>query len=249
MFNSNSQQRSGFMVAVLLVFAASTLAQADIIARYHQEPFPAIRGASTDEAMFTDSGNIARGPGIMNVGDRSSHSDGNISVQNRLSGGAPVVTNDLESAISDENYVTFTVNPLVGNGEWIQLDTLEVDLRIRHHTTTGSTDHPMFIVDFVLMSCLDGFAYGDPALAAIQLETNTSAGNETTWSVDLSARQLIEETEFRIYFYDNIDKDLEDESFRTLFQATTLTGTLVPEPTTLALLGLAGLLLLKRRRV
>ena len=136
--------------------------------------------------------------------------------------GAGTTPSDQATAISGNDYFTFTLTPVSA----VNLATLNFDIAVSG-TVTGSY--------FVQA------AIGAGSFANVGSTLSTSSSTFTTQSVSLSATQFQNLTlpvTFRIYIYDNKNGSMSD-----LLDNVTVDGLAVPEPSTWAMMGLgAGLL-------
>ena len=154
---------------------------------------------------------------------------------------APGESNDDFDTLNSNNNVPFTFVYTLGSGEQITGATLELGLRATDSLVTNDwlvlPENDIWYTDLSNRSTQDVYTFSDLGWLPI-----ASTGT-TVRSVDLSnivgddQLSLVQDEEFTAYVTDD-----------TAVDYAKLTITVVPEPATLAVLGLGGLLLLNRRR-
>jgi hypothetical protein len=163
-------------------------------------------------------------------------------------GGYNNTTLTLDQVLSDATYFSFTLTP--NAGQTITVDSLSFDCMLGTSTATANRE-------FFLLSNETGYADTDVLLAGgsqptiggytfttPQIPLNNSTTGDTTYSVDLSGNSafanLTSPVTFRIYI--GTDTVSQNVGFTQL--AVDGVASPVPEPSTVALLGLGGLLFL-----
>ena len=146
----------------------------------------------------------------------------------------------LAEAIANEAYATFTVTNTTATA--YDLTNLTFDIFFDPYDTVTTTS--VFV-----MTDLSGFTDGDE-LGGVTYAPGAGPGpsdTPDTITVDFSSLGNLSagaSFESRLYFVD--DADTADKIFRV--DNVTVNGDVVPEPGSLALLGLGGLCVLRRRR-
>lgn len=145
------------------------------------------------------------------------------------------VPTTLADAFAADDYITFTVTPDAGNS--IEFTTLDFDIRV-NAVANGINEYAVF-------SSVDGFASTADAFetGAITVAAATTAVSQ----IDLSGLgPVTSATEFRIYVYGS--SVTGNSNTGSDYDNIVLQGTVVPEPSSAALLGLGGLAFILRRR-
>jgi len=138
---------------------------------------------------------------------------------------------DLATVIADGQYLSFSVT--TGANE--EITTLTFDYAINVLARSSNT--------VALMSSVDGFVDGN------EVATFTNGTQDSTASVSFDVSAYSNEVgpvEFRLYLYGK--EPSANAASGTYLSNLTLNGTVVPEPTSAALLGLSGLALITRRK-
>ncbi|WP_435892612.1 PEP-CTERM sorting domain-containing protein [Oceaniferula spumae] len=222
------------MLAIGLLAGTSSSMAATLASYEFNNPDPGAAGAGTETVDFTSSDtDMNSTASIFSSGagfdmNRTQVSNGFTSGGLGLSAGQG---NDLAGAIAANDYFTFTVT--AESGFILNLQNLTLDVG---RAANGAED-------FYVFSDVDGFADGQQIGSAVDI---TTAG--TSLPVDLSDSKYsgLSSIEFRIYVDDRASNN--DTSSATFVDNVVLTGDAVPEPSSVALLGLGGLALILRRR-
>ncbi|HEX7010476.1 MAG TPA: PEP-CTERM sorting domain-containing protein [Phycisphaeraceae bacterium] len=228
MFKSIALSLTGCAAASALTMSASAapidLVKYEFASLNANETGPGYEATVTSGLSATDIGDTS---GVINT-----------RIENLGYSSAPVLTVDgiATTSFSDAVYFSFTVTPDSGNT--LNLDSLTLD------AARGGGSRPR---GFVVRSSADGFTTD----LAVNPNTNTDLPTQrlidffTTYTVDLSDPAfdaVAGPLEFRIYVFSPGTGSAID------FDNITLHGEVVPEPASLALLGLGGLGFLRRRR-
>ena len=208
-------------------------ASAAIIAEYN---FNSSNLLSSDSESNTTAGSISSGAGILGGTDLST---------NRGNGGTAAIyikysdlypqnsgVKTLADAITDELYYSFTVTPDAGQSIDFTTFTAYID------KNGGGA-----IFGYYLLSSIDGFTTSDV------IDSDEGHGtNIRNINLDVSSLTgVTTATEFRLYIRtDNFTNGSNDFDFDDVVLNGTVTA--IPEPSALALFGLGGLMLLRRRR-
>ncbi len=235
--------RSTFVLTTLSLTAAAFLAgdqaRADILARY---PFDLSSFASTDAEASSTAAAMSVGSGLSGSSAAGVHTAFSGSQGNPFPSPfvrIPGTTGSEAAAVADNDYFTFTITP--NSGLMLNLSSLTLDTA---ETMGGATT---FEGTIFVRSSVDGFA------STLGLWTQTSVPTGGGWNartIDLSGASfqgLATATTFRIYFYDNSDATGDTAAVHRIDNVT-LNGTVVPEPSVGALLGLAAVFCGVRRR-
>lgn len=177
------------------------------------------------------------------------------SVIGNPAGGASVAVNltdgtDQSSAIAANDYIAFTLTPNVGYA--LDLADLRFDWVIQRDSKVANPDPNPWTATAFLKSSVGGFSSGDPTLGTASRSTSYfgigNGATENAWQnvvFDLSSiANSTSPVTFRLYLYDN--GSYADSRIR--LDNVVVNGAVVPEPASLAGLGLMGLLLQRRRR-
>lgn len=142
-------------------------------------------------------------------------------------------TADLGTTLANSTYFSFTVTP--DAGESISFDSLTLNVASAGPSTRS----------FYVFSSIDGFTTSSPLLS---ITYNATSSSYNQYSIDLGSlsgfSDVTTPTEFRIYIQ-------EASGGLIYFSEMSLTGTVVPEPTSVTLLAAGGILCaiyLRRRR-
>lgn len=229
----------------LLIGAYS--ASAEVVALYNfVDDGGANQATSKDLNVATNALDWTGGPWLAEDGDGNSpgiSTSSNTAFGRTEDTGTATADGDtLAEAIADGSYIGFTFD---ANGSSTDLNSLAFD-----HSFTSVFDGGSF--SLAVMNSDTGFTDGD------ELETFTftfADKNDSNTNVDpvgrfidlssvASLQGVTGTTEFRFYLYDNSNS----QSRINRVANVTLDGDVVPEPTSLALLGLGGLCMMSRRR-
>lgn len=148
-------------------------------------------------------------------------------------------TGIVNAAFTENNFFSFTITP--GSGLELNLD--ELTFLAARVATSGvrSTGVRSSLTGTTNLEALE--------LTAIVGSTNTSGGTIPLWetiTVDLSSNPVFQNIDSTVTFQIAV---ASDANFRAIaFDDITITGEVVPEPSSLALLGLGCLLVARRQR-
>lgn len=153
-------------------------------------------------------------------------------------------------AITAGDYIAFTLTPNVGYA--LDLADLRFDWVIQRDSKVANPDPNPWTATAFLKSSVGGFSSGDPTLGTASRSTSYfgigNGATENAWQnvvFDLSSiANSTSPVTFRLYLYDN--GSYADSRIR--LDNVVVNGAVVPEPASLAGLGLMGLLLQRRRR-
>ena len=135
-------------------------------------------------------------------------------------------------------YATFTVTPSVPM-ELNSLDFTHGELNFLNESDPDTINSTIF-----LQTSVDGFGSGK----TVDSHTHTSGMSADSVSFDLTGLgQQSDPVEFRLYAYDDNSVDV-GARFRARASNITLDATAIPEPASLALVGVGTLLILPARR-
>lgn len=224
------------LVIVVLVCMVCSLSQGAVIAGYN---FGSDLAATTEGANVTASA-IGLSAGLAGYGGRSGGAGGHLYTRSSGTG-----VTDLAGAITDNDYLTFTID--VAAGYEMNLTSLTL---LQGYTRNSSYTGKFLTAN--LLTSVDGFSSADSVsdiTSWATIKDNGSTPHFQTWTIDsefsgAKFQGLTGSTEFRFYLTDNTN----DTNIIHRFDDIVLNGTVIPEPATLCLLGLGGLLSLKRRR-
>lgn len=213
------------------LLVATTALPAAIIANYD---FTGNSLASSDDEMNSTAGDFSVGAGItngLNIDSNAGQTAGDPGIRIQFNDVYPQGNGDktLANSISGNKYYSFTITP--GAGQSIELENLQI-----FASKTGGASFA-----YHLLSSVDGFTSAE----SIDDVTHPSTGTVNR-TFDLSGEApLTSATEFRFYIVPNNftvgTNDLDFDDF-------VLNGSVVPEPSTAAILSLALLGLFTRRR-
>lgn len=230
-----TKSRITILPAIAVMSFAFPSANAAVVISNFQ--FTSGSSASTDAEANTTTSDITFGGGIVGAaftGDRLEIDGADTTAQDTTN----TLVAQLNNAITNEMYFTFTVT--IPNTQTVNL----TDLTFNYGTDNTTND----FVYFATGSFTDktGFATADDSLSDIFVngETRASAPIAADLSSITSLQNLTNTTvEFRLYVSDGSNSATRIH----LFDDVSLSGTVVPEPST-ALLGGVGMLALLRRR-
>lgn len=218
--------RTIFTSFTVLAMSAS-LAQADILASYDfstsQSPAataPDVSASAFDGVSATNdgsvSGDIGRSGGSQNMFLRT---DATAATQ--------------PAALDDDDYFQFTIGP--DSVPSITVGSITLD----HGGGIGSGNTNSFNTTIYLQSSINGFGSANPVLGSASHEV-TSAKSLATTTIYLppAFQSLSSSVTFRIYASD--DNDVNNDTVRID------NVIVVPEPASLALMGLGGMVMLRR---
>ena len=225
------------LAAAAVVAAATAPAQAAVLAEYRfagGSPASIDGNPQTNAGAFmftntTDEAPVGGPTGNADIGFSSGQ--GNAFIRSEATGSTQA------AALADDDFFTFTVSPS-DSSDVLDLDTLTLTAALQ---VDGSSD-PLkntTMATVYLTSSLDGFAD--------EIDSDTvAAGALESFSFDLSGTQF--NALSSITFKLSASDDGNDNADILRLDDVVLNGTVIPEPASLALLGLGGLMLLPRRR-
>lgn len=207
-------------IAAGLFFGALVPSHAAILANYNFTSATASVDADANSTASSFTSNYGSNSGLSGAGNYF------VRVQ---------VTPPLTDPVTTTNYFTFTVTAASGftlNLTDLALKTALVD----PNQPSGTT---------FVRSSVDGFAFD----LGSYTQTGTSGSDFTNRSIDLTgaAYQNLSSITFRIYHYDDTDSTSSTGLVHRIDDVV-LNGSAIPEPASLAILGLGGLSMLVRRR-
>ena len=223
------------LVIVVLVCIVCSLSQGAVIAGYD---FGSNLAATTEGANVT-AGVLSLSSGLGGLGGRSGTGGGCVYIRSSGTG-----ITDLAGAITDIDYITFTVDVDAG----YQMDLTSLTARQGYTENSGYTGK---FAAADLLTSASGFTSDDSVYYNQNFATTPRNGNVIyydDWDVALSGAEfqgLTGSTEFRFYLTDNTNS----ADFIHRLDDIVLNGdvSLIPEPATLCLLGLGGLLLRRKK--
>ncbi len=223
-------------VIVVLVSMVCSLSQGAVIAEYS---FGADLAATTEGANVTAS-DIGLSAGLAGFGGRSSTAGGCFYARSSGTG-----VTDLAGAITDDDYLTFTIDVAPG----YEMDVTSLTLQ-QGYSYNASYTGKWLTAD--LLTSVGGFTSVDGVSSITSYATTPQSGSAVyyqSWTIDsefsgVEFQGLTGSTEFRFYLTDNTNS--ADIIHR--MDDIVLNGTVIPEPATLCLLGLGSLVALKRKK-
>jgi hypothetical protein len=148
---------------------------------------------------------------------------------------------DEAAAIANVAYMSFTVSTTAGN----KLDLTSLTYTSIHNATNAGAPDTNATMNFFVRSSIDSYA---ATVGSVFSETWDSTTPNRT--IDLSGaafQNLTSPVTFRLYVYESVELDTNQGA---RWDDVVLNGNVnaIPEPSAIALLGLGGLALLRRRR-
>ncbi len=229
-------KKLGIMIAILLAMAVT--AQADVIANWNNE---ALAAGATSAPVETTHADVSSTAQTFGAGLAASN------YPEALTAWANTLFGTLDAAITGNDYFTFTITPDAGKVVSYS------DLFLRH--TTQANAQPATTV-FTLMSSVSGFTSSD-GLDTIIMTASAAGANLGSGTFDLSGESALQNVvagtavEFRIYAHTTAGEMTRlgiGEAFYQDRDDLTLSGTVVPEPATVGMLGLGALVAVIARR-
>ena len=216
----NSKLTLASLTAAGLMLGAAS-AHADVLADFDFAP------AGDPTSDDTDAGSNA-GAFTINSGANEGSASGDIGFS---SGGEQAfVRTDATSGVGDDDFFSFTIT--ADAGMTLNLDNIVLDAIL---TTTGTAPEPtgdstVFVTDE------SNNVFGSTTF-------DTGGVTNSSGTISLGITGVTSQT-FRFFFDDTVD----DGGDINRLNSVVLNGTVIPEPASLALLGLGGLMLLPRRK-
>ncbi len=227
-------------------------ASADVLAAWD---FASNLSPST-EAPNIDAGDVVQGLGIPSNGGGRSGSGQNLFVRTNTAFNGPVVTNgdytdpnNEASVIAADDYFEFTITPALGYQ--MSLDSFSFDYYAQD--VDANKGPAPFFKSFV-RSDVDSYAttLGSETLTnvygTVAADTGDSATSNVVATLDSSFDALTGLATFRVYLTDGVNMGSDLLIHRVDNVQIDGTVSLIPEPASIALLGLAGVGLIGRRR-
>jgi len=233
----NGLTRHLFLLAATTLLAAGPAAQAATLVEYTfaTNTSPTTTGTNVASQNYSVPGSFSGGTIAHTTG-----SGGNV-YYTRNATGAP--TSQAE-ALTNTFYSSFTLS--ADSGFALDLDQLS----FQYGGTTPSDRS--FTANFFLRSSVDSFAT-DLGSFSLAIPLNTSAPLYASGAVDLTGaafQGITGNVTFRIYSFGTLDNPQFSTASRARIDTVSLTGVVIPEPTTWALLAgaLTVTVILRRRR-
>ncbi len=199
--------------------------------------------ASIDSHAGTDAGDFQAVSGANEGSAASDIGFGATSNTAFVRGDAVAQPNTASGALNDDDFLSFTISA-TNAGDAMVLDELIFEGFYLSDNALGD----LTSVTVYLQSSVGGFGDGSPVLDSFALTESGGIGDGgPTYSVDLSAFPSLATAEFRFYFA-AVGSSGNKVGDTVRLDNVQLTGDIIPEPASLALMGLGGLTVLFRSR-
>lgn len=239
---SNRVIKSCVAVATLGMLGVAGSAEAAILAQYQFPNDSSPETVDVTAAGVTANNFIANNPNNESTGT-------SVDVAFSTSGfafiRAAATGSDVTAALVDDDYWSVTIsasNP----GEYLDLTSLTLALSAQKNST-----QPTFTTQVYLQTSVGGFGTGNPTISGTNTTTSVVGSNTTVTAVtttfDLTGAAF--DNLSSITFQLRVSDNSAASSTITRFDDVTLNGdVVVPEPMSLSILGLGGLMVGRRRR-
>jgi hypothetical protein len=182
--------------------------------------------SETDPLLI--SNDVTRGAGLATAGGTGKQEDA-------WEGIRDYTAESLSAALTAEDYLTFTVEPVTG--ATVDLSQFTISLRLREGQNETAS-FAMFDEAGTQVGATQSTTLGEPVYALYTIDMSSAPTISTSTSFRL-AFITSDQGAYNVTYIGSTDEGINDIAFE---------GTAVPEPATMALLGLGAVVGIRRRR-